>query len=90
MVFSTKKPKIIVVNQAAPSSADRLSGGANIPTKKNEAMGAPMKIQGRRRPQRVFVRSEIQPISGSVIASKARASVCASAMKPSATPTVSE
>jgi hypothetical protein len=71
-VFSTKKRKIDVVNHTAPPVGESPSGGENSIQKNTAASGAPMNIHGRRRPQRERVRSETQPISGSLIASNAR------------------
>ena len=51
--------------------------------------GAPASRYGRRRPQRVRVRSEITPISGSVTASQSRATVKASPVSAGDNPTVS-
>ena len=79
-----------VVNHAAPMSGVMPSGGPKRATIEMAAKGAPTMMYGRRRPHRERVRSESQPIRGSVMASKARASTCAKAMKPMATPMVSE
>ena len=65
-------------------------GGLNSATSASAQIGAPSAIHGRRRPIRLSVRSEAQPIAGSVIASSARAIAIAIAIQPTGTSTTSE
>jgi hypothetical protein len=68
----------------------RFAGGEKSATNATAASGAPTAMYGRRRPKRLRVRSVIQPITESVIASKARETAFASAIHPSGTRTTSE
>jgi hypothetical protein len=72
------------------SSGVSAAGGANSTTKESAASGAPTAMYGRRRPHRLRVRSVTQPITESVMASKAREIAFTSAIQPSGTSTTSE
>ena len=83
--YRTKKTP----NQAAAPELVSEAGGLNNAQNAAAHRGTPRAIQGFLRPHRVRVRSEIQPMSGSVKASSARAKAIASARYPSGTRTTS-
>jgi hypothetical protein len=85
-VSITVQPSVSRNSQSAKAPIVTPSGGTNSIQADSITSGQPATSHGRRRPQRVVIRSLITPTTGSEIASKARASRKTVPIAPSASP----
>lgn len=89
MVTNRKLSTSAPTAQPARPASGSTSGGLSSKRNMTALPSTPIAIQGSRRPNRLRVRSEIQPITGSVMASKARPAAIATAMIPAGSATTS-